>query len=738
MYRVGFNVSKNSFCQIYKVEKFDNSRLYSAVRSKALQNRNNVENRLSHRLLVRHSSDGYQSNKKSKSRIGLLAVGSLTLGTIAILGYAKNNREFRDTLDKWIPGADETIKLIFLEENSFIAYIRDFFNNFKQSVPFGIFDTTKESEITKPKEEKKASKAIIEAPIEKKQKSEISVNTDNKPKKTKKDEIEAENNLPRPSSKDLNQVKATSLDDLKRSCSQLATKVISEYENAIQVVNNYNRGIAEVVEANVSTVHSSSVWKRLKEDLEKRKKIIQQVDKFTSDAEQEIKQYLSSMNSKFDIPDTIKSEARNFVDKLLTDLHKAKKKYEDEKSNVKIAEKFMDKMNIARQHFHEELQILFPDMNVNDGLLPSSDKAFDLFVLYMYNKVNYLKSELDKLETIGNEKLKAALNSSGASADDSKINEIVSRELNKEKRLLQEEFDKKLLEERKIFMEELRKQLKLQAQINADQLKETLELKERETERLVNQTLEEKLENESSNYKAQLGVVVGRLRGLDEALKLRLSEEKGACEVQVLWAACQALARAVKATPHSILDDQPLKPLELEIKAVSKVAPKDDTLVQATLAAIPQEAVKRGVFTENVLRERFLKVEHMARRLALVPEEGASLPIYFLSYLQNFLLVKAETPITKSELSDEPIDVNKLDTYDILNRARYWLDRGDLKLSLKYMNLLSGAPRSVAKDWMNETRILLETQQAVDTLIAYTGAIGLLFLGSEQPKKVDH
>lgn len=60
----------------------------------------------------------------------------------------------------------------------------------------------------------------------------------------------------------------------------------------------------------------------------------------------------------------------------------------------------------------------------------------------------------------------------------------------------------------------------------------------------------------------------------------------------------------------------------------------------------------------------------MARRLALVPEEGASLPIYVLSYLQNFLLVKAMSPIPKNELSDEPIDVNKLDTFDILNRAR--------------------------------------------------------------------
>ena len=61
----------------------------------------------------------------------------------------------------------------------------------------------------------------------------------------------------------------------------------------------------------------------------------------------------------------------------------------------------------------------------------------------------------------------------------------------------------------------------------------------------------------------------------------------------------------------------------------------------------------------------------MARKLALVPEEGASLPIYVLSYLQNMLLVKAVSPIPKRELDDEPIDVAALDTYDILQRARY-------------------------------------------------------------------
>lgn len=57
-------------------------------------------------------------------------------------------------------------------------------------------------------------------------------------------------------------------------------------------------------------------------------------------------------------------------------------------------------------------------------------------------------------------------------------------------------------------------------------------------------------------------------------------------------------------------------------------------------------------------------------------------------------------------------------------------------MTLRYMNLLKGASRSVARDWMNETKILLETQQAIDTLIAYAGAIGLVFLGSGDTKKV--
>ena len=64
----------------------------------------------------------------------------------------------------------------------------------------------------------------------------------------------------------------------------------------------------------------------------------------------------------------------------------------------------------------------------------------------------------------------------------------------------------------------------------------------------------------------------------------------------------------------------------------------------------------------------------------------------------------------------------------VSDTCRYWLDRGDFTQTLRYMNLLKGAPRAVARQWMDETRVLLETQQAANTLMAHAAANGLLYL----------
>lgn len=96
----------------------------------------------------------------------------------------------------------------------------------------------------------------------------------------------------------------------------------------------------------------------------------------------------------------------------------------------------------------------------------------------------------------------------------------------------------------------------------------------------------------------------------------------------------------------------------------------NDELVSTVVNGIPSEAVDRGVFPECAIRERFLKVERMCKRLALVPEGGGGLPLFFLSFLQSMLLIQAVNPIPQAEIEDEKIDFGCLNTFDILQRAR--------------------------------------------------------------------
>lgn len=194
-----------------------------------------------------------------------------------------------------------------------------------------------------------------------------------------------------------------------------------------------------------------------------------------------------------------------------------------------------------------------------------------------------------------------------------------------------------------------------------------------------------------------------------------------------MWGACQALWSSVRAGKPGVSWKQNLRPLSTEIQAV-RIAAEGDELVTVVLNALPEEALKRGVYPEDALRERFIKVDEVARQVAIVPESGAKLPVYILSYLQSLLIITPSNPISRDELQDKVVDFSKFDNFDILNRAKYWIDRGNLTQALKYMNLLTGASRKVAGEWMKEARLLLETQQAANTLIAHAAANSLRYL----------
>ncbi|XP_014203373.1 MICOS complex subunit Mic60 isoform X2 [Copidosoma floridanum] len=701
MYRVGLKFPVNGL-NLNRIKKHGYERIYLTARcyetrSKARCNDRRCVSRLLNDVAFtsRLSGHRYYSDEKSGRSRGsagtLVAFGTVAIGAFGILAYAHNDSNFRETLENWVPGTDNAIKIIFQEEASYFEMLLNFFTSLKQKILAFIFGGSSSKEVS----EKKPVDTVVEKPSEQ------------------------QNSI------------ASDLTELEKYAGELAATAIKSFHDAACAVQDYNKDVTNVVESSDAEL-GSKIWDRLKSAQDKRTAALAVAEKKADEAVEALKKLGSSIDDARDASVGQKTIARRNINKILSDVDAAKKKFDQEVANANISEKYWKSLKIAREKFNEELHILFPNININDKKLTVSDEAFDLFVLHMYHKVAFLQKELEKMQTIADAKIKSALRSEG---DQEKIHEAIALEVSKEKIAFQEDFNKKMLEIRKQLDDEMRKQLKLQAQVHADHLREALEAKDREAERKINRVLSEQKENQSVASKMQLAAVIGRLKGLDEALKKRLDAEKDASEVQLMWGACQALVRAVKAAPPGTHPAEALRPLEPEVTAISKAAPKGDAFVSATIRGIPEEAVKRGVYPEDALRERFMKVEQMARKLALVPEEGASLPVYLLSYLQNFLLVKAVSPIPKHELADQPIDVEALDTYAILQRSRYWLDRGDFKMTLRYMNLLKGAPRSVARDWMNEARILLETQLAVESLVAYAGANSLIFMGGGDKKK---
>lgn len=694
MFRIGLKFSCNG---LNGVKNHACSRLYLTARYYETRTRVKCEPegrfckdvRLTSRLSGHKYSTDSKRSEKSKSSGTLVTLGALAIGTIGVLAFAKSNPEFRATLEGWIPGTDKTIRIIFQEDSNYLELILTRLDALKQKI----------SNITSVFYKGTSEK---EEPVTGK---------------------------PAPPSKDVpKELMPENLVELEKSCGQVAAKAVAAYNTAICALKDYNHDVIKVVESIDSSV-PASIWNRLKEATEKRTQALHEAEEHATKVLESLKQMYNLIDDpKLDAPAHVKTAAKRNVKQLLDDLDDVKKKFENELEQGNITERYWKQVRAAREKFSEELYILFPSINLDEKKLSVKEEQFDLFVLHMYNTMIYLQKELEKLQTIHTARVKAALKASKEDFTDAKINELVTLEIEKEKRDLEEKFNKKLLMEQQKFDEELRRQLKLHSQIHVDHLKEALSVKEKEMIRAMERALSEQSEEEAMKYKAQQAPIVGRLRGLEAALKARIEEEKGASNAQLLWSACMALARAVKITSQGSSSSEPtIRPLEPEIKAIAKAASKEDPLVRAAIAGIPEEAAKRGVYPEDTLRKKFLDLEKQARRLALVPEEGAALPIHLLSYLQSALIIN--TSIPKNEIEDGLIDVDSLNTYDILQRARYWLDRGDFKMTLRYMNLLKGAPRSIAREWMNETRILLETQQAIDTLMAYAGVTGLMFIG---------
>lgn len=518
-----------------------------------------------------------------------------------------------------------------------------------------------------------------------------------------------------------------SISELERQIDIAAATAIKEYGKAVQVLKAYTEEVKKVVDESVDKLDTSS-WVLLRNRTSARDSALKAAEDAAEDARENIEKLHRLLDSKdIKCSDELKGKARENIAAYLEHLKKAKEDVYKARDLANYGEKYWKNVESARNFFIDEIESLFPGINLAEKKLNISKDDLDLFIVHAFTQVVAHQKELQKLQIEGDQQLKRALEAVRGSDQSEAVKSQLEYEIAKERRELNLQNQRKLLAIRAELERDLRNQMKRQSEAHTDHLTDALAQKEVEMKRKFQRELDEKITTEQAAYKLQLAAMLGKLKGMDAALKERADAEKSAHQAQALWGACQSLWASIRSGQPGKSWREQLRPLQDEISAVGRAA-EGDELVGVVLKGLPETAKGRGVYPEDALRERFIKVEEVARRLALIPAEGARLPMYFLSYLQAALIARPDVPISKDELENKPFDFSKLDTYDILNRARYWLDRGDLVKTVQYVNLLQGAPRKAALDWLNEARLLLETQQAASTLMAHAASSGIRFL----------
>lgn len=518
-----------------------------------------------------------------------------------------------------------------------------------------------------------------------------------------------------------------SISELERQIDIAAATAIKEYGKAVQVLKAYTEEVKKVVDESVDKLDTSS-WVLLRNRTSARDSALKAAEDAAEDARENIEKLHRLLDSKdIKCSDELKGKARENIAAYLEHLKKAKEDVYKARDLANYGEKYWKNVESARNFFIDEIESLFPGINLTEKKLNISKDDLDLFIVHAFTQVVAHQKELQKLQIEGDQQLKRALEAVRGSDQSEAVKSQLEYEIAKERRELNLQNQRKLLAIRAELERDLRNQMKRQSEAHTDHLTDALAQKEVEMKRKFQRELDEKITTEQAAYKLQLAAMLGKLKGMDAALKERADAEKSAHQAQALWGACQSLWASIRSGQPGKTWREQLRPLQDEISAVGRAA-EGDELVGVVLKGLPEKAKGRGVYPEDALRERFIKVEEVARRLALIPAEGARLPMYFLSYLQAALIARPDVPISKDELENKPFDFSKLDTYDILNRARYWLDRGDLVKTVQYVNLLQGAPRKAALDWLNEARLLLETQQAASTLMAHAASSGIRFL----------
>lgn len=205
-------------------------------------------------------------------------------------------------------------------------------------------------------------------------------------------------------------------------------------------LRNYNRDIQEIIEQTVDRI-DPDLWSSLRTKTLVKNKALEEAEIAAAEAIQYINKLKLLVSKKeFEGSESVKEQVRHNIQKVQDDINNAKKELEDERRVSNITEKYWAKVEEARKHFAQELEILFPSVKIEEKKLRIEPDDLDLFVLQAYSNVLFYQKELSKLETITDSKLKEALDAARKGDVEVLTKTQIEHQLEKDRRRMQECF----------------------------------------------------------------------------------------------------------------------------------------------------------------------------------------------------------------------------------------------------------------------------------------------------------
>uniref|UniRef100_A0A0P5XA89 MICOS complex subunit MIC60 n=1 Tax=Daphnia magna TaxID=35525 RepID=A0A0P5XA89_9CRUS len=405
------------------------------------------------------------------------------------------------------------------------------------------------------------------------------------------------------------------------------------------------------------------------------------------------------------------------VARALYSLETAKARVDAAQSEAKVMDEYRELVDTARHNLQMELSAIRPDLSPNlktEGTKLGEEEV-NILMAHAYWKIITLQKELAKQQSREQQRLKGALDMQ-RKEDFSILESRLRVELERQYYELKAKYNQDISFHEKTLSDQFTQQLKLQAAAYTDHLNDSLKTQYLELKRTFEAERELDIAKLSALHHEDLAKLHGMGKGIQDAIHDRAEKDRISRQVRELWIAAQSMMDSLRsnATVHLPWNEQ-RRPLNLN--GLNQALNNNDEFARAVLESIPQSAVSQGILPQGALKERFQNVERVCRRVALIDENGGSVLRYALSYLQSMMVVKVDARPPPKQ--DEEINLAELNTFDILARARYHLEKDDLEQALRYMNLLKGEPQNVATDWLRELRIHLETVQAVNAVMTY-------------------